>query len=307
MTTSAQLRLNKKSEWGFVGSEENRIYGSSVRHETLYKDFWGSNKWYDKVTNEGTAKVCSESFFCYSKKGSLNWSYEKGLIINSTICYDKNKIYFIEFHNKELQTQHNSRISSTKMWDSQTMVCLDAITGEVLWSHPIDTSDGDVVFYMQVSPLGILVTASNSTSKNFHLHGFDLKGKPKWTNNHTWPGKDHAAHMQHPVILDDKIFLEPYSYNRNTGESLFKGIGKREGCHTYVGIKKGLVFRGESRQISMWSLKDKKTTSWTRLRPSCWLSMIPATGMLLVPEGGGGCSCGGWMETSLGFSPWEVQ
>ena len=25
--------------------------------------------------------------------------------------------------------------------------------------------------------------------------------------------------------------------------------------------------------------------------------------MLLIPEGGGGCSCGGWMETSLGFIP----
>ncbi|MFT4559734.1 MAG: hypothetical protein ACI92S_005127, partial [Planctomycetaceae bacterium] len=26
-------------------------------------------------------------------------------------------------------------------------------------------------------------------------------------------------------------------------------------------------------------------------------------GMLLAPEGGGGCSCGSWMETSIGFMP----
>jgi hypothetical protein len=25
--------------------------------------------------------------------------------------------------------------------------------------------------------------------------------------------------------------------------------------------------------------------------------------MLLSPEGGGGCSCGGWLETSIGFMP----
>ena len=46
-----------------------------------------------------------------------------------------------------------------------------------------------------------------------------------------------------------------------------------------------------------------KATSWKRLRPDCWLSTIPAAGMVLSPEGGGGCSCGGWSETSVGFMP----
>jgi hypothetical protein len=27
--------------------------------------------------------------------------------------------------------------------------------------------------------------------------------------------------------------------------------------------------------------------------------------MLLAPEGGGGCSCGNWLETSVGFLPKE--
>ena len=31
--------------------------------------------------------------------------------------------------------------------------------------------------------------------------------------------------------------------------------------------------------------------------------MVPAGGMVLVPEGGAGCSCGNWIETSLGFVP----
>jgi hypothetical protein len=28
--------------------------------------------------------------------------------------------------------------------------------------------------------------------------------------------------------------------------------------------------------------------------------------MVLCPEGGGGCSCGNWMETSVGFMPKPV-
>ena len=80
-------------------------------------------------------------------------------------------------------------------------------------------------------------------------------------------------------------------------------IGRRSGCHTYVGTKDALIYRGAGRQIAMWGQETKKVTAWNRLRPSCWLSVVPAAGMLLVPEGGGGCSCGGWMETSLAFRP----
>ena len=82
-----------------------------------------------------------------------------------------------------------------------------------------------------------------------------------------------------------------------------KKMGKREGCHTYVAIENALIFRGKGRQLSIWDRKKETTTGWTFLRPSCWLSVVPANGMMLAPEGGAGCSCGKWLETSLGFSP----
>ena len=73
------------------------------------------------------------------------------------------------------------------------------------------------------------------------------------------------------------------------------------GCGTYCATTGALFFR--SGTVSMWNRKGGKITSWPRLRPDCWISTIPAAGMLLAPEGGGGCSCGNWMETSIGFIP----
>jgi hypothetical protein len=61
------------------------------------------------------------------------------------------------------------------------------------------------------------------------------------------------------------------------------------------------VFR--SGNVTLWDNATGRSTSWQRLRPGCWLSTIPAAGMLLSPEAGGGCSCGSWMETSIGFAP----
>ena len=50
-----------------------------------------------------------------------------------------------------------------------------------------------------------------------------------------------------------------------------------------------------------------KPTVITGVRPDCWLSTVPGCGMLLAPEGGGGCSCGGWLRTSMGFIPRAME
>ena len=296
-------------EWGYIGQEEDRLYGSYTLKKSQYKEFWTGKRWYDKIQDENTAKVCSPAFFAVSKKnGRLLWTYEKGLIINTTISFHKNRVYFIESRHPDLRKQRSSKISDAKLWEQQYLVGLDAKTGRRLFEKSIDTVDGNVVFYMQVSDEGIFVTGSNSKTKKYHLNKFSLSsGKNVWETANNWPADHHSGHMQHPVIIDETIYLEPFAYSVKTGKNLFKGIGTREGCHTYVGFKNGLLFRGTSRQVSIWSKENKKTTTWKRLRPSCWLSMLPSNGMVLVPEGGGGCSCGGWMETSLGFTPWEVK
>ena len=297
-----------KFDWSYTSQEDDRIYGSATLKNSQYSDYWTKKSWYDSTNDASTAKVCSTSFFAHSKKtGRLLWNYSKGLIINTTISFQHGRIYFIECRHPELLKLPILRTADKRLWEQQFLICLDGKTGRKIYEKAIDTPDGNVVFYMQVSEKGIFVTGSNSKDKKYHITGFDLQGKKRWQNSHGWPGGDHSAHMQHPVIIDDTLYLEPQAYSISDGKHLFKGIGKREGCHIYVGFKQGLLFRGTSRQISIWSKETKKTTTWKRLRPSCWLSMLPANGLILVPEGGAGCSCGGWMETSLGFTPWEVK
>ncbi|MCH1522419.1 MAG: hypothetical protein L7T80_06290, partial [Arenicellales bacterium] len=66
-----------------------------------------------------------------------------------------------------------------------------------------------------------------------------------------------------------------------------------------------LIFRAGN--ITLWDHRYEIPSQWARLRPGCWLSAIPANGMLLAPEAGGGCSCGTWMETSVGFMPKKAK
>jgi hypothetical protein len=68
-----------------------------------------------------------------------------------------------------------------------------------------------------------------------------------------------------------------------------------------MGVGGALIHRGAGRRIAMWDLSSGKSTFWDSLRPSCWLSTVASGGMVLSPEGGGGCSCAHWLQTSLGF------
>ena len=83
----------------------------------------------------------------------------------------------------------------------------------------------------------------------------------------------------------------------------------RPACATWAGSKNLLLYRGAAGRIqyggnlNLWNPATSTSTGWTRLRTSCWISAIPADGMILNKEGGGGCSCGAWMETSVGFAP----
>ena len=295
----------KGYEWGYIGRVGSNLLGSTVKSTTGYTSFWSKRMWFDgKGSNDGTAQVSSDSLFSYNLadgEARPSWVYKKGVILNPTISAMSNRVYFVETRNQKILSSSRRRLSGADIWKDQFLVALDASTGELVWEQAIDTEDGTIAFYLQAAPEGLLLTASNT---KFHLYVFDpLTGNPVWKKSAAWPDDHHSGHFQHPVITGGNVYLQPNGYRMDSGEMITSKVGRREGCHTYVGAGGALIYRGKSRQISMWDRETESVSSWPRLRPSCWLNTIPASGMLLVPEGGGGCSCGGWMETSIGFLP----
>jgi outer membrane protein assembly factor BamB len=295
---------DEKRDWGYIARSGNLLLGSTTKPGSTYRGFWSGKMWFDgRGGSYGTAQVCSDSLFAYSlnKAPEIAWEYRVGTILNTTIAANDGRVIFVESRNQELKASKTSQIADQKLWSEQFLVALDLETGKKLWERPIDTEDGTVTFYLQVTADAILITASNT---QYHLYAFAPgDGEPMWQRSNPWPNDHHSGHIQHPVILDSTVYLQPNGYDLLSGEIVTTKVGSRSGCHTYIGARDALIFRGAGRQVAMWDREKETVTSWPRLRPSCWLSLIPANGMLLIPEGGGGCSCGGWMETSIGFAP----
>lgn len=290
-------------DWGYLAQDRGVLLGTTVRRGTVYTDFWGGASWYDKVSGPGTEKVCSDMLFGYDAgSGDLLWQYENGVIINTAIGAAAGKIFLVESRNRTVKQQTRRRLNSPALWSDQFLVCLNLAHGNVEWEVPIDTVAGTVVFFLCCTEDKIVISASSGGK--YYLYGFAADtGQIRWKRDHNWTSDNHSGHMQHPVMFADRVFLEPRAYELSWGNPLNTSMGRHQGCATYCGTQGALIYRGQSRRISMWDIKQDQVSSWYNLRPSCWLSTIAADGMVILPEGGGGCSCGNWLETSMTLLP----
>jgi hypothetical protein len=76
----------------------------------------------------------------------------------------------------------------------------------------------------------------------------------------------------------------------------------RRGCGTISASATAFFFRESNPTLFDLTTNtyDKVTTS---TRPGCWINMIPAGGLLLIPEASSGCTCDYPIQTSLAFLP----
>ncbi|WP_339733801.1 LamG-like jellyroll fold domain-containing protein [uncultured Gimesia sp.] len=310
-------------DWGYIANAGNMLFGSSVKRGSIYTDYWGRERWFDGTGSpgDGTDKVCSDDLFAYDKQtGQKAWEYQNGVILNTSIAVGDGRVYFVESRHPKVKTlvHGDARFLSAKerrrgitngvakenLWLDQYMVALDARTGKKLWEQPIDTRDGMVTFYL-VYAAGKIVISSSGRGE-YHLYAFEAEnGKQQWHSIANWPSNNHGAHAQHPAVVSGKVYQVPHVYDLESGSMLSNNMmgGKvTRRCGSYVATEGSLIYRGNN-LLSMWDMKNEEVSDWYRLRSSCWLSTIPAAGMLLSPEGGGGCSCGAWMEASFGFAP----
>ena len=289
-------------DWGFIARHEKMLVGSAVRAGASWTDFWGRDGWYDARSGPATFQICSDNLFAMdSESGDAIWTWAEGVILNPTITIAEGVVYFVECRNPAVKAADERRVGLPELWQDQYLVALDLDRGTRLWERPIDTVDGTVVFYLAYAK-GQLVLVTSS-DKKYDVYSFAAAdGRDQWHRTFGWPGGkgDHGKAMSRPAIVGDLVYVRPQVLTLKDGQILNKQMPSG-GCGTYACSEYALFFR--SRTVTMWDRHRAEASTWTRLRPDCWLSTIPANGMLLSPEGGGGCSCGNWMETSVGFMP----
>ncbi|QEF97110.1 Outer membrane protein assembly factor BamB [Stieleria maiorica] len=292
-------------EWGYVAVTENLVVGTAVKQGSAYSTFWDKAAWYDGKDDAATAKVCGNSIAAYDKDyGSIQWEHHADAIVHSTITIQGDHVYFVQVDDPSLQDSETGKLVNSKIWHAASVVCLDLHSGKQLWKSKVPPQNHEAIISFGIADDQQFVLQT-SGKRQFHFLSLDANGgRTRWDQSVDWPEDHHGAHVQHAVLMNGKLMVQPHILDASDG-SIFKSgtLGKRRGCATPIGAGNSVIYRGGTGPLTLWSLENDSTSEFARLRPSCWLSTIPAQGMLFSPEGGGGCSCGGWMETSIGFAP----
>ena len=296
--------------WGYIGRAGGMLLGSAVRSGAAYKKFWGAKYWYDSQSGFGTDQVCSDRLFAQNATtGTPQWTYLGGLILDVTITTGDGKIWFLESRNPTAMAATSRRLKMDELKSSIFLTCLDLTTGVKQFDKPITFEGGTPAVYLSYDSGKLLLSTSRESNDRFYAYGLDAtNGDQLWVKHHAWRASHHGGNHQHPVIMDGKVYFEPNVYNLEDGKTLARNMPTRKGCSTFVGTGEALIFRGNDTvqyggNVSMWSIDSARSTYWDRTRPSCWISAIAANGMVVVQDGGAGCSCGSWIETSIGFAP----
>lgn len=309
----------EKREWGYLASAGGLLFGSSVKQG-------GSRRGHSRQQiEEGTyydsrPMICSDMLFAFDRAtGKQNWGYHppSGTIVNSSIAVGDGFVFFVESTNEETLKAPNGRSTLSELLGrGSNVIALNMQDGSTAWSKPHDLSGLQHAVYVSYAQGKLVVVGSRNdgTDKEksrvfFDIHVFDAKtGEPVWfqtQNQGTKIGGSHGEQDHHPVIVGDGLYCEPYAYDLHTGKPLADWTWRNEhrrGCGTISASASSLFFRQAN--PTMFDLETNLYSKITTLtRPGCWINIIPAGGLLLIPEASSGCTCNFAVQTSLAFLP----
>jgi len=237
--------------------------------------------------------------------------------------------YFINSLRAELfKEEHPEGTLTYEDADVRVAFALDAQSGKLIWRHPVDLTGccGDKMGAAYAD--GLLLFFGNHGN---HDAWRFREGGMKWrritalsAENGDMVWSRPLNYRTRPVIVADKIILEPRACALHTGETIMRDhpiTGKpvpweflRPGhtCGVTAASSKGLFYR--SACTAFYDLQeDNGVTIFGAYRPGCAISVIPAGGVLLSQEAAAGCTCSYPVRCSMAMirkpnrtQPWTV-
>ena len=308
------LSIPEKTHWGYVAVVGDQLFGSTQKPSSSFTTFGFGNDSVGQIEGDFKLKALSSSLFSMDRHtGQLLWRYENGLILNSAIGMGPEHIYLVENRDPTVRTK-KGRISAHLFCRGTVhLVALDKKTGEVAWDIPFEFPYEHQVFLSCAQGQVVIVGSENiNKAVVYDLYAFDADtGTLNWhtqTPTKTNQGGVHGEQWQHPAIIGDRLYLTPratgtlFEYELHTGKQSQSKRPRWGGCGTISASTSHLFYRNANPEMQNLSRQQQiKITATTR--PGCWINIIPAGGMVLIPEASSGCTCSYPLQTSLGFIP----
>jgi outer membrane protein assembly factor BamB len=303
---------DEERDWGYVAVAGDLLVGSTTRPGASRNDH--SRKAIDSVYYDGQPPVCSDALFAIDRSnGRVVWTYresDRGVIVNPTITIDGGNVFFLESSSADTKEIATGQVPYSEIIGEAgaNIVSLELASGQPKWEKTcsFDRSTQNA-FVISVNDSVFVVYSRNSEKTVW----FDVIAMDAGTGTQRWKqeydtgrpvGGSHGEQDRHPVIVGEKLIVEPAVFDVANGNRLENMVVSRPGggCGAMSASLNALFFRAS--HPTQFNLGDQTTGTITQVsRPGCWINMIPAGGLLMIPEASSGCTCNYALQCSMAF------
>ncbi len=300
-------------DWGYLAVEGDALLGTTVlpgasqrelsRRMVTLETYWDFKE-----------LVLSDSLFALGAADAApRWTYRpEGAILNPTITLGDGRAYFVESADSATLAKGRAPLAAL-LGKGARVVALDLATGKPIWTATPDLSAAQHVLFAALAKGRLLLTSTRNVGQGraasvwYDVRALDAAtGAEAWFQTRDYRAKTNGEHGEqdhHPAVVGERLYVEPWVFDLRTGREIEDwGWKPRRGCGTFSASASTLYFRDQ--HPYGFDLGAKVKAAVTKVtRPGCWINMIPAGGLLLIPEGSSGCSCDFAIQSSLAFIP----
>lgn len=294
---------------------------------------WGS---VDSPEGAVTERIMdSDSFFAIdAATGKTRWAYKGASIAHPAITIADGLVFLADCavtpEQKQAAMAERAALYQKGVWekeenpydasdaDVRKVVALDTQTGEVRWQRVIDlTGCGGDRLGMACSD-GVLCFFGCFSNHDRYLF---RDGSLKWRRITALNAKNGADiwskplnYLRRPVIIADKILIEPRACELHTGNIVTRPHPITGEQSTWEFVRPGHCCSITSACLNMFFLrgyflwyydllKDDGMMPYGAIRPGCWINVVPANGLVLFPEASAGCTCSYPVRSTVVLKP----
>ena len=304
--------MKEPRHWGYLAVVADRVFGtfqrpgaSFSRHSNLCQILEGDFR----------PVIVSDGLFSLDRKtGNTKWGHAAA-VLNSAVALGNGRIYFLEARDLAPAAKSaDGRIRIDRFLSGATfLVALDAKSGRRQWEIPLQLPFQHIVYVCYAPAVdAVLVTGTFNAKVGPAVRVlYGLRAFRSDTGALLWerdiaagePDGTHGEQWQHPVILSHEVLSKYYECDLRTGVPLpTRTFSSGHGCGTLSASASAIFLRGGNPQ--MFDLNSGTGVPLNRVsRPGCFINIIPAGGIVSLPEASAGCTCSYPLQASFAYVP----
>ena len=304
-----------KTHWGWIALADGRLFGT-VQKPAAARDELSKGSVSDMYYDQ-RALVTSTGVVCFdTATGERKWTYAGGAIVNASLAVSDGdgKVLLIDSRAAAAAADKDGRVTLPVLLASKqaSLVCLSAASGRVVWKRPVDELAGlQHSLYLSCARKTVVIVGTRNQARRlwYDFLALDLDGgRVLWRQAKQYPfraGGSHGEQNRHPILRGEAVYADPYAFALRTGKPLagWKWSRAGHGCGPVTASASCMFWRGGNPMMRDLRPGGVQGPINRVTRPGCWVNIIPAGGLVMIPESSSGCSCGFPLQTTVVYAP----